>query len=96
MGLGEIFDGVVREFGRSDAGTLLRASDKSIDNLFRGPEIRCRQRAQEKFQQSYAASQQSSSSNNSGGGLGTLLVGAALFGALALLGKSDDKTTNAK
>ena len=91
MGLGEIFDGVVREFGRSEAGTLLRASDKSIDNLFRGPEARCRQR----FQQSYAASQQSSSSNNSGG-LGTLLVGAALFGALALLGKSDDKTTNAK
>lgn len=95
MGLGEIFDGVVREFGRSEAGTLLRASDKSIDNLFRGPEARFRQRSFQQYQQSYAASQQSSSSNNSGG-LGTLLVGAALFGALALLGKSDDKTTNAK
>ncbi|MBQ3443767.1 MAG: hypothetical protein IJG33_11030 [Selenomonadaceae bacterium] len=92
MGLGEIFDGVVREFGRSEAGTLLRASDKSIDNLFRGPEARCRQR----FQQSYAASQQSSSSNNAVGGLASLAIlgGVALIGTL--LNKSDNKTTNAK
>lgn len=93
MGLGAIFDSAVREFGRSDAGTLLRASDKGIDGLFRGSEARDRKRHWEQYmkQREY-----SSSSNNSGGGFGTLLVGAALFGALALLGNSGDKTTNAK
>ena len=87
MGLGEIFDGVVREFGKSEAGTLLRASDDSIDGLFRGPEARNRARFMEQQRQSYAAQ---NSSGNSDYGIGTVLLGAALFGAMALLGKSDD------
>ncbi len=91
MGLGEFFDSAVREFGRSEAGTLLRASDDSIDNLFRGPEARCRQRF---LAQQRELNSSSGSSGSSGGGVGTLLLGAAFIGALALLGGSGDKNTN--
>lgn len=94
MGLGEIFDGVVREFGRSEAGTLLRASDDSIDGLFRGPEARCRARFNEEQRQRYASQ---NSSSNSGGGIGSLILGAAVLGGLALLcGSGDDKKKTAK
>ena len=86
--MGEIFDGVVREFGRSEAGTLLRASDSSIDGLFRGPEARCKAR--------FLEQQRQNSSNSSGGGIGTLLLGAALLGGLALLGGNNDKNKTAK
>ena len=93
MGLGEIFDGVVREFGKSEAGTLLRANDDSIDGLFRAPEARCRARFMEQQRQSYAAQ---NSSNNSGG-VGSLLLGAAILGGLALFcGSGDDKNKTAK
>lgn len=92
MGLGELFDGVVREIGRSDAGALIRATDDSFDGLFRGSEKRCRQRFNEQYRQSQQVS--SSSSSNSGGSLGSLLVSAAMLGGLALLCNSgDDKKT---
>ena len=93
MGLGEIFDGIVREVGRSDAGTLLRATDDSFDGLFRGSERRCKARFMEQQRQNYAAQ---NSSSNSGGSLGSLLIGAAVLGGLALFCGSDDKKRTAK
>ena len=94
MGLGEIFDGVVREIGRSDAGTMLRASDDRFDGLFRGSESRCKARFMEQQRQNYAAQ---NSSGNSGGGVGSLILSAALLGGLALLcGNGDDKNKTVK
>lgn len=90
MGLGEIFDGVVREIGRMDSVQYARGEEPALNGLFRGSESRCKQR--------FLAQQReyNSSSNNSGGGVGTLLLGAAIFGAMALLGGSGDKNTNTK
>ena len=88
MGLGEFFDGVVREVGRMDAVKSARDEEPALNGLFRGSESRCKKRFLAQQRES------NSSSNNSGGGVGTLLLGAAIFGAMAFLGSSGDKNTN--
>ena len=91
MGLGELFDGIVREIGRTDSVQAMRAQDKNLNILFRGSESRCKKRyfEQQRIQQNY-------SSSNSAPGLGSLLVGAAIVGGFALLCKDDEKTETAK
>ena len=42
MGLGELFDGIVREIGRTDSVQAMRAQDKNLNILFRGSESRCK------------------------------------------------------
>ena len=94
MGLGEIFDTIIEVAGNSDAGTLGRAGSSNYNSFVSGAEARNKARFLEQQRQSYASQ---NSSNSSGGGIGTLILGAALLGGLALLGGSgNDKNKTAK
>lgn len=92
MSLGGIFDTIVETLGNSDGGVLGRAINPNYDNFVKGAEERNRKRAL--IEQSQRIRESNSSSGSSGGGVGTLLLGAAFIGALALLGGSGDKNTN--
>lgn len=94
MGLGEIFDTIIEAAGNSDAGAVGRAGSSNYDNFVRGAEERNRIRAQ---RAAFESRQSGNSSDNSGGGVGSLILGAALLGGLALLcGNGDDKNKTAK
>lgn len=93
MGLGEIFDGIVREIGKSDVGGVLRDSDRNIDHFFRSADRREKARWIEQRRQ---YNESNSSSNNSDVGLGSMLFGVAVLGVLSFLCKDDNKNETTK
>lgn len=96
MGLGEIFDTIIEASGNSDTGLLGRAGNSNYDSFVRGAEERNRRRTQQAMLEDLRTSN-NSSSNSSGGGIGSLILGAAVLGGLALLcGSGDDKNKTAQ
>lgn len=93
MGLGEIFDTIIEAAGNSAQGSMYRDANSNYDKFVSGAEARNRARFNEEQRQRYASQ---NSSNSSGGGIGTLILGAALLGGLALLGGNNDKNKTAK
>ena len=93
MGLGEIFDTIIETAGNSAQGLMYREANSNYNSFVSGAEARNRARFNEEQRQRYASQ---NSSNSSGGGIGTLILGAALLGGLALLGGNNDKNKTAK